>query len=200
MQRTIKTTELAFDIDGVVADTMEVFIRVAHERYGLTHLRKDDLRHYDLRKCLHVDSKIVDELICMTLDDEHTEQVPPIPDAPDVLTEFASYGALRFITARIWPESIVKWLHNILPKVNPDRIHVIATGDPEAKLDVLRRLGIRYFVEDRLETCRALVQDGIQPLLFDQPWNRGADALEFPRLESWMQLRAWVLPNTGNRK
>ena len=32
---------IAFDIDGVVADTMEVFVRLAHERYSLMHLTKE---------------------------------------------------------------------------------------------------------------------------------------------------------------
>lgn len=192
--KVINPLQLAFDIDGVVADTMEVFLDLARERYGLNYLTKDHLYYYDLYKCLDIDREIIDDLICLTLDDEHTERVPPVAGAPDVLTEFSRHAPLRFVTARIWPESIINWLYKVLPDVPRERIQVIATGAPEAKLGILKDLGVQYFVEDRLETCKLLARDGIQPLLFDQPWNRDPIAAEFPRIENWLELRAWILP------
>lgn len=187
----VEPSEVAFDIDGVVADTMAVFIRLARERYGLTDLTKEDLCHYDLYRCLDVDREIVDDLICLTLDDEHTEIIPPEPEAPGVLTDLARSGPLRFVTARIWPESIIRWLEKTLPEVPRENIHVIATGAPEAKLAILKDMNIRYFVEDRLETCHMLARDGIQPLLFDQPWNRGRESEGLPRIRNWRQFRQW---------
>jgi hypothetical protein len=181
---------LAFDIDGVVADTMAVFVDLAREVHGFADFSREHLRCFDLHRCLEMDSAIVDDLICRTLDDEHTLLIPPMEGAPEVLTALAEQGPLRFVTARIWPESITRWLHETLLGVPPGRIQVIATGNPEAKLEVLRELGVRYFVEDRAETCRILAREGIQPLLFDQPWNRGEDL--FPRVENWRQLGIWI--------
>ena len=189
---------LAFDVDGVVADTMEVFVRLAHERYALTHLSKQDMLCYDLYDCLGLKKDIIDDLICLTLDHEHTMQIPPVPGAPAVLTELAGTAPLLFVTARIWPESITKWIFTILPSVPPERITVIASGAPETKLQILKGLDIRYFVEDRAETCRQLKEAGIQPLLFDQPWNRNEPADGFIRIENWTQLREWVLPSGIN--
>lgn len=190
-------SELAFDIDGVVADTMEVFVRLAHGRYGLTYLTKEHLGCYNLYQCLDLEKEIIDDLICLTLDDEHTLQIPPVSDAPEVLTELSRHGPLQFVTARIWPESIIRWLHMTLSEVSADDIRVVATGTPEAKLKVLKDLGVRCFVEDRLETCRMLADEGIQPLVFDQPWNRTLLDDEFPRVRNWSQLRQWVLPRNG---
>ena len=190
--KTIAPSDLAFDIDGVVADTMAVFVRLAREHFGLTWLTKDDLRRYDLGACLKIDREVLNELICMTLDDEHTLQVPPMHGAAEVLTELARHGPLRFVTARIWPESIVRWLRQTLPDVDASRIEVFATGLPEAKCDILKELKIRYFVEDRFETCELLSQNGIQPLLFDQPWNRMPEAGAFPRIENWSQLEQTI--------
>ncbi len=186
--------EIAFDIDGVVADTMAVFVRFARERYGLMSLGKEDLRCFNLYECLDLEREIIDDLICLTLSDESTLETPPMPGAPEVLTELAQYGPLRFVTARIWPESVTEWLHRILPDVPAERIEVIATGKPEAKLQILSDLKIRCFLEDRVETCRILAENGIQPLVMDQPWNRGVDL--FPRLENWSRLVEWVaFPN-----
>jgi len=191
--KTIEPSELAFDIDGVVADTMAVFVRLAQEHYGFTWLTKEDLRQYDLRACLDVDPEIVDELICLTLDDEHTRQIPPVDGAAVMLTELALHGPLRFVTARIWPDSIIRWLHQTLPDVDSSRIEVFASGLPEAKCGILRELKVRYFVEDRVETCKLLSQNGIQPLLFDQPWNRVPEAAAFPRIEKWSQLAERIM-------
>lgn len=195
MDELITPETLGFDIDGVVADTMAVFVRLAKERYGLMDLTKDHLCEYDLFRCLSLERSIIEDLICLTLDDDHTLQIPPFPGAPQVLTELSRYAPLRFITARIWPESITQWLHRQLPEVPHERIQVIATGAPEAKLKILQELGVRYFVEDRLETCHVLAQDGIQPLVFDQPWNR-VDTT-FPRFHSWQQLRECLEVNNG---
>ncbi len=187
----ISVGDLAFDIDGVVADTMAIFIGLAREEYGLADFTKEHLRCFDLHECLRMmDPAIVDDLLCRTLDDEHTLLMPPMEGAPEVLTELAGYGPLRFVTARIWPESITLWLRRTLCDVSPERIEVVATGSPEAKLDVLRQLGVRCFMEDRAETCHILAREGIQPLLFDQPWNRGED--RFPRVRNWKELGMWI--------
>ncbi len=194
----IDPSRLAFDIDGVVADTMNVFVRLAHERYALNHISKEDILCYNLYKCLDVKKEILDDLICLTLDDEHTMQIPPVPGAPEVLTELAGSAPLHFVTARIRPEAITQWLFAILPGVPRERIKVIASGAPEIKLPILNGLEIRYFVEDRAETCRQLKEAGIQPFLFNQPWNRDEPADGFIRIANWMQLREWVLPSDTN--
>jgi uncharacterized HAD superfamily protein len=188
---TIRPEDLAYDIDGVVADTMEVFVRLARERYQLDWMSKECMVQYNLQACLGLDRQTLDDLICLTLDDEHTLEIPPMPGAPQVLTELSARSELRFVTARIWPESITEWIYRQLPAVPRTRIRVIATGSPDAKTEILRELGVHYFVEDRLETCRNLATQGFYPLLFDQPWNRSANG-EFPRIMNWEQLRSWV--------
>jgi hypothetical protein len=186
---------LAFDIDGVVADTMAVFVRLAHEKYGLTGISKEDMSSYNLYECLGLERHVMEDLISLTLDEEHTKQIPPVPGAPEVLTELATVAPLRFITARVHSESIARWLFTILPGVHGERIEVIASGSPENKANILIGLEIRYFLEDRIETCRHLKQAGIEPLLFDQPWNRHEPAHDFIRVRNWMQLKEWVLPS-----
>ncbi|MGC9196947.1 MAG: 5' nucleotidase, NT5C type [Syntrophobacteraceae bacterium] len=196
--RPIDLDTIAFDIDGVVADTMSVFVRLAHEKYGLTKLSKQDMLCYNLYNCLGLEKGIIDDLIDLTLDEEHTRLLPPIAGAPEVLTELAGSTPLRFITARTGADSISEWIFSILPTVCRRDITVIASGSPDCKLGILRQLGIRYFVEDRLETCKNLKEAGIEPLVFEQPWNRDEVAPGFIRIHDWAQLRQWLLPNGAN--
>ena len=68
----------------------------------------------------------------------------------------------------------------------PEAIRVLATGDPDTKIHYLKDHGIRYFVEDRLETCLQLAGHGITPIVFAQPWNRQVHP--FPEVQGWTEL------------
>ncbi len=178
--------QLAFDIDGVVADIMSTFIAVAKERYNIHHVQYDDIVEFDLVRCLRMDEAIVWEIIDLLLNRPEELAIAPLPDAVPVLTKLAQDHPLLFVTARDKAEPIFAWLTKNLPEVPPEDIRIIATGDPEAKLDYLQAHGITYFVEDRLETCFQLARHGIQPLLYDQPWNRRPHS--FPIIYNWQDL------------
>jgi len=182
----IDPRRLAFDIDGVVADIMTTFIQLAKERYGLHHLDYNDIVDFDLARCLKMDEAIIGEILELLLYQPETLAIAPLPEALPTLTRLAQEQPLLFVTARDRAEPIAAWLAQQLPAVPPQDLRIIATGDPDAKLLYLQEHNIRYFVEDRLETCFHLARSGIQPLVFDQPWNRRPHA--FPIVYSWRDL------------
>jgi uncharacterized protein len=182
----IDSRRLAFDIDGVVADIMSTFIALANDRYNIKDLRYDDIVEFDLVRCLRMDEAVVWEILDLLLNCPEELDIAPLPDAVPVLTKLALDQPLLFVTARDRSEPISAWLTKNLPEVSPAAIRIIATGDPEAKLEYLQDHNITYFVEDRLETCFQLARHGIQPLLFDQPWNRRPHS--FPIIHTWQEL------------
>jgi hypothetical protein len=183
---TIPKDRLAFDIDGVVADIMTTFLDMARDRYGRRHLRYEHITTFFLEDCLDLEPWIIDTLIRELIDRPHELPVEPFPHAVPVLTRLAQETPLVFITARDRARPIRTWLHRTLDQVDPEAIRVFATGDPDSKIHYLQEHGIRYFVEDRLETCHHLAAHGITPILFAQPWNRQ----EHPFLEvkDWPEL------------
>ena len=182
----IPLDRLAFDIDGVVADIMTTFLEMARDRYGRDHLRYEHITTFHLGECLDLEQWIIDILIRELIDRPHELPVEPFPHAAPVLTRLAAETPLLFITARDRARPIETWLHRTLDQVDPAAIRVLATGDPDSKIHYLQEHGIRYFVEDRLETCQHLAAHGITPILFAQPWNRR----EHPFLEvrDWLEL------------
>ncbi|MDD3580193.1 MAG: hypothetical protein PHW74_04120 [Desulfobacca sp.] len=168
----IPKDKIAFDIDGVVADIMTTFINLGRERYGLEHLRYEDITDFYLHRCLRMEEAIIMEILEMLIDRPHELEIKPLPHAVQVLTQLAQETPLLFITARDKVEPIQTWLHQTLTKVPPQAIRIIATGDPDIKLEYLHDHGIDYFVEDRLDTCWQLSQNGVTPIVYDQPWNR----------------------------
>jgi 5'(3')-deoxyribonucleotidase len=48
------------------------------------------------------------------------------------------------------------------------------------------------FVDDKPENVRALIDHGVDALLFDRRWNRGANAVGLRRVGSWQAFRDYV--------
>ena len=177
---------IAFDIDGVVADIMTTFLDLARERYGREDLRYEHITTFFLEECLDLEPWIIRTLIRELIDRPHELPVEPFPYAVPVLTRLARETALLFVTARDRAEPIQCWLNRTLAPVPPEAIRVLATGDPDTKLDFLKAHHIHYFVEDRLETCWQLAKAGITPILFVQPWNRQPHP--FLEVQNWPDL------------
>ncbi len=163
---------LAFDIDGVVADAMTLFLEIAHNKHGVSGISKEDITSYMLEDCLSMDPDIILDVIGDIIEGTHTEPLLPIEGAVASLQRIHALGTpLLFVTARPRRKPVEDWLRNALGITNGD-LHVVATGSFEAKIDVLAQHGRSWFVEDRLETCILLADAGVIPVLFRQPWNR----------------------------
>lgn len=177
---------LAFDIDGVVADTMQLFLDIARMDFGIHHVQYNDITNYTLEDCLDLPPDVIATIIEQILEGTHSPALKPIAGSPAVLNRLGrQWGPLRFVTARPQAGVISAWLEKTL-SLPPDHIQVVATGSFEAKAEVLKAAGVRAFVEDRLETCFLLQDAGITPLLFKQPWNRRYHPFE--EIDNWQGL------------
>jgi uncharacterized HAD superfamily protein len=191
----IPLDRLGFDIDGVVADIMTTFLDMARERYGPHPFGLHDITTFYLEDCLGFDPDMVAAIIRELIDRPHELPVSPFPQAVPVLSKLAEEAPLVFVTARDRPEPIQLWLNRNLAPVPPRSIWVMATGDPDTKLHYLKAHAIQYFVEDRLETCFDLAQEGITPIVFAQPWNRRPHP--FLEVAGWPELARLLLGNNG---
>lgn len=181
---------LAFDIDGVVADTMSLFLEIARDRFRITGIEKDQITTYMLEDCLNLPQAVIDAVIEELLEMNHWAPLKPMPGAVQTLSMLDGMGApLTFVTARPDSAAIRVWLCETLP-VAPENIRVVATGSFDAKKEILLDAGINWFVEDRLETCFHLNEAGIRPVVFRQPWNRRPHP--FLEVGSWEELSSCI--------
>ncbi|MGA9754328.1 MAG: hypothetical protein WBV23_04215, partial [Desulfobaccales bacterium] len=80
--RSFPKDQLAFDIDGVVADIMTTFLDLARERYNQGHqLRYEHITTFYLEDCLDLPAWIIDELLRELIDRPHELPVEPFPHA-----------------------------------------------------------------------------------------------------------------------
>ena len=186
----IDPTSMAFDIDGVLADTMTLFLDIAREEYEITGIRHEDITCYMLEECIDIDKEIIEAIIIRILDGGHSVPLNPIDGAPGVLNRLGKrQSPLLFVTARPYLNTIHDWILDIL-QLEPESIEIVATGSFERKSDVLLSRNISYFVEDRLETCFSLKEAGVTPVLFKQPWNRKKHP--FIEVGTWKELESLI--------
>ena len=182
---------VAFDIDGVVADTMTLFLEIARDEYNINSIRYEDITGYNLADCLDMDADIIDRIVIKLLDGNHGTRLRPLVGAAEFLTRFAqNFPPVLFVTARPYIGTLDDWLENVLG-LNSSLWEMVATGTHEGKTRVLLERGISYFVDDRLETCFALRDAGIVPVLFKQPWNR--EPHPFMEVGNWAELEALMI-------
>lgn len=185
----IPPDKLAFDVDGVFADTFRIFVETARNEYGID-VEYEDITEYDFRKVIDIDEKTSNEIIRRILDNPLAMGIPPVFGSVDVLTRLSQIGPLVFVTARPERAAILEWIQVHLQGVDAALIHLAATSTHEEKLPVLLKQGIRYFVEDRLETCYLLRKTPVTPIVFEQPWNRKPHP--FQSVKNWYEIEALV--------
>ena len=177
---------IGFDIDGVVADTGGAFIRIANEEYGINSISLDDITSFEVIDCLDVDQGIIEEIFIRLLDDPLTAGLQPMEDAIPVLHRFADEAPLTFITARPHEKPIARWLKHYLQPATFEKIRLVAMGVHDNKTAYIKDLGLKYFVDDRLQTCKMLANEGITPLVYNQPWNKNGHDL--PTVNDWQAI------------
>lgn len=186
----INPNSVGFDIDGVVADTMSLFIDIAQNDYNAGDIRYEDMVCYDLEDCLDMDPDIIQDIYSRIMAGRYGGTLNPMAGAPDVLGRLAAaHGPVLFVTARTGPELMARWLPETLG-VDTGAVDIVATGSFDDKLAVLKQRHVDYFVEDRLETCFTLKQGGVTPILYRQPWNRGQHS--FAEVGTWRELEALI--------
>ena len=181
----IDPRKIGFDIDGVVANTMQLFLDILFNVYGISHIHLGQITRYDLQACLDVDPHIITAINQSINEGSFSGRLEPVEGATGVLERLSAYGPIRLVTARPCPGPIESWLAEEFD-LNGSPVRIAATGGFDTKADVLKAEKIDFFVEDRLETCFLLQDHDITPILFAQPWNRRPHP--FREVADWKQL------------
>ena len=186
----INPMSVAFDIDGVVADTISLFIEIARNDFNINRLQYEDITSYSLEGIGDIGQDVMTAILEKILNGNYSKPLKPFDGAPEVLRRLGqSYGPVLFVTARPYPGPITEWITDNIG-LESGAVEIVATGSFEGKTDILLERNISYFIEDRLETCVFLKDAGITPILFKQPWNRENQL--FYEVSNWQELEALI--------
>jgi hypothetical protein len=185
----IDPRRVAFDIDGVIANTMQLFIDIGRDVYGIDTVRYNSIIRYDLTTCLDIEPEIIADIVQRITNGNYPCCLKPIPGATRVLNRLRAFGPILLVTARPKLGPIKEWINQVLGE-GLGNIEMIATGNFEAKPDVLLKKDVSFFIDDRLDTCFLLQQHDITPLVYVQPWNRQSHP--FLEVDGWRQLEMLI--------
>jgi 5'(3')-deoxyribonucleotidase len=182
----INPATVAFDFDGVIADTMTLFLDIARSEYHIEGIGYEDITCYSVVECVDIEPEIVLEISSKIVAGEYRHPLKIYEGACDVLSRLAGcHNPLLFVTARPYPGPLGDWVRENIA-LDSHQVEVVATGSFEDKAAVLVEKEITHFVEDRLETCVAIQESGIVPVLYKQPWNRQPH--RFLEVGNWAEL------------
>ena len=184
----IHPAEIGFDFDGVIADTVETFIRIACEQYAHCDIRLEDITDFTVEECLPMGAKIAESIFLQILRDSVGNGLQPMPGSVEVLSELSEQAPVTIITARPEIDPVHHWLDAFFSPAVRKNIRVIAMGDHDDKVRYIRGAGLSTFIDDRAATCLQLSHAGLNPIVFAQPWNRNRHSL--PSVRSWAEIRS----------
>lgn len=184
----ISPHEIGFDLDGVIADTGSTFIRLACEEHNYCSFTLDDITSFQVEKCLDMPTSLVDKIFNDILEDSLATGLQPMEGAVEVLTELAAVAPVTVITARHLQQPVVDWFDTFFAPDIRESIALIAMGDHDDKVRHIHEQGLKYFVDDRAETCKQLAEADITPLVFSHPWNRDRHNLQ--SVTNWQDIHA----------
>ncbi len=184
----IATDEIGFDLDGVIADTGEAFLRIACEEFEHCSFSLEDITSFQVEDCINMPLEQVEQIFYAILKDSLGCGLQPMPGAVEVISSMARKSPVTIITARPLEQPVSDWLDHFFPTETCQQIKLVAMGDHDDKARYITEHRLNYFVDDRVKTCLQLATTtAITPIVFRQPWNHGRHDLE--SVASWQEIK-----------
>ncbi len=196
------------DLDDVLAETAETFLRVLDERFG-KRMSFEQITNFDLGASFDLDEDGLASFLEAAHQPRVLESIRPMPGAAETVGDWIERGfEVVVVTGR--PPSTEglsrSWLsNNRIPHSSLRFVDKYSRLDPfdgghgaaVPALDEISLDGFRLAVEDNLEIAARLSENpSLAVVLFDRPWNRDvsrqpAEALRrITRCNGWNEIRA----------
>ena len=186
---------IAFDIDGVVLNSIEVILERINEVKGKT-LTTADLLTWELER-LGLDTATLWEAVDYMYSQP---RIDPYEAAIDVLGRIHDETGkpLLFITGRRHPQTALRQLEALdWGRKVPD---MIVKGGRRHKLSEILENQVEFIIEDDVEYVEEYLDAGIGVGLMIRPWNKQSKISVTNRFHSWEDIAEWFLASGGNGK
>lgn len=180
--------KIACDIDGVLMDFHNPFLRFVAERYGV-EAGHDDFENHSGK--LWKDNEEYDTRLQAFYDSEHSR--PELFEgAQEYLHKLAREGWwMEAITSRpsYMRQRTLEELEKHFPKAFK-AVDFSVNKDGRRKLDLCKQRELKVLIEDIPRYAAECSEAGMVVLLFDRPWNKQFDEKphNITRVHSWKEI------------
>jgi len=180
------------DVDGVLLD-WEFAFDIYLQQHGFCKVEGGNLK-YDIGKRYGIDREQGRRLIKIFNESAHIGFLPPLRDAMYYVKRLHEEHGCVFhaITSLSHDENACELrrmnLRKLFGKTAFDRFVFLDTGaDKDAVLEDYRDSGL-WWIEDKIDNCRAGQSVGLRPLLMEHGHNMQFEDPEIPRVRNWREI------------
>jgi hypothetical protein len=188
-----------FDNDEVLVPLFEAFATWYNREYRADH-HFDNIRYFELGKSFGVPGTDIFERFEQYYRTPEFTSLQPYTEASGLLRELQLAGdTLHVISGR--PPHLHEHTRERCAALFPSifaSVHLVGHGvdTGERKGDIIRRLELDYFVDDRWETALAVAELGVPVFVPAKPWNTCVTTDFHPLVE---RVESWRMPGvTGS--
>jgi len=171
--------KIVFDIDGVLADILPMFIDFLYERIGIRLKLEEIDSYYDWHRKLGIEKEAFSKLILEYYESPHLKRAVPMEEmAFDVIKSLAKNHDVLVLTSRheLTRQATEEFMEKYYPGVfneilftnNAHEGHDAASS---SKAKLLSFIGADFVVDDDPD----VMADGCKLLLYDSHYNKDAE-------------------------
>ncbi len=184
---------IGVDLDDVLLNFNDSFLRFHNENYG-TNFERKDVTQFEVEKLWSITALELQERFQKFYGSDQHKNAEPVEGAIDAIEELAKNNKLVIITSS--PQSVEKsvreWLKNHFKDKFED-IHFTkkSTFDHDKrrnKGEMCQELGIDVFIDDHPDNAESISACGIPVYLIDTPWNQYEAGPLVKRVYSWKEI------------
>jgi uncharacterized HAD superfamily protein len=180
---------IAFDFDGTIVNTPQLVVDVVGKYLNMQY-DVADIKNYKLHKCFPLTKNEEQCLINEILTYENTCKLTPYPDAISMLNTLYEKcdKPIQIITIRT--DTALDGISTFFDKFTNIDIMIYSTKD---KGSLCKQLNITHFIDDHPVHVADVLNNGVQCLIYDQPYNQlpphSRLAQLAHRVYSWAHIR-----------
>jgi len=193
MKMKDKKLRIGIDVDEVLASLVVQLNSFYNETYG-TNFHIEDYHSYNLENTWGGDNESAVGIVNNFYNSLYFDEIKPLIGSQQVIEQLSRKNQLVAITSRpdFIKEKTERWIKRYFPKQFEE---IICTGryissSRHVKSDICLTENIGLIIEDNLETCLDCVDNGIDAILFDKPWNRNGSIEDkgIIRVKNWDEV------------
>jgi len=190
--RTPSKSLIGIDIDEVVAEFLESFLKFYNTKYNKEH-RKEDFETYQFEDTIGGTHEDAVNLVKEFGNHYFFENLPLVDGAVEHVKELSKEYEIIFITARhpMFKEKTESFLKKYFEEIFSE---VLYTGEAFAKYgitkaDLCKERGIKIMIDDNKLFANELAEKGVKVFLLDKPWNKNYDKHEnIIKVKDWKEV------------
>jgi len=184
--------KIAIDVDEVLYETLQAFIRFLREKKGIVK-EYEDVRVYSLNKSFGITKEEEDTLhkIFHSEFNSNPSILSLVEGAREGVRILAENYDIYFVSAR--SSDIFEKTKEAIERDFVKNPQIYFSGDlfkcqKKNKEEICKELGINLIIEDNGLHSLKYAKKGMRVLLLDKPWNRGFSHENIIRFSDWREI------------